>query len=52
MFASGFAGPKPVQGNAQAEYRPVGIAQGPDGSIYVSDDAKGRIWRISYTGAR
>jgi len=52
IFANGFAGAKPVQGNAQAEYRPVGIAQGPDGSIYISDDAKGRIWRISYTGAR
>jgi len=47
-----FAGPNPVQGNAQAEHRPVGIAQAPDGSIFVSDDSKGRIWRISYTAAR
>ena len=52
VFANGFAGPNPVQGNAQAAYRPVGIAQGPDGSLFVSDDAKGRIWRISYSAAR
>jgi len=52
IFANGFAGPNPVQGNAQAAHRPVGIAQGPDGSIFVSDDAKGRIWRISYSASR
>jgi glucose/arabinose dehydrogenase len=52
VFASGFAGPNPVQGNAQAVHRPVGIAQGPDGSLFVTDDAKGRIWRISYNASR
>ena len=52
IFANGFAGPNPVQGNAQAAHRPVGIAQGPDGSLFVTDDSKGRIWRITYTGAR
>jgi glucose/arabinose dehydrogenase len=29
--------------------RPTGLAVGPDGSLYVSDDGSGRIWRISYT---
>jgi glucose/arabinose dehydrogenase len=52
VFASGFAGPNPPQTPNAAAYRPVGIAQGPDGSIFVTDDVKGRIWRISYTGAR
>jgi glucose/arabinose dehydrogenase len=28
----------------------VGLAQAPDGSIYVTDDARGRIWKIVYTG--
>lgn len=31
-------------------HRPCGLAQGPDGSIYVTDDAGGRIYKISYTG--
>ena len=29
--------------------RPVGLAQAPDGSIYVSDNAGGRIWRILHS---
>jgi len=52
IFASGFAGAKAVKAPNDAAYRPVGVAQGPDGSLYVSDDAKGRIWRIRYTGAK
>lgn len=28
------------------EHRPTGLAVGPDGSLYLSDDAGGRIWRI------
>jgi glucose/arabinose dehydrogenase len=27
-------------------YRPVGVAVGPDGAIYVTDDKRGRVWRI------
>jgi glucose/arabinose dehydrogenase len=30
--------------------RPVGLAMGPDGSLYVSDSVEGRIWRILYRG--
>jgi glucose/arabinose dehydrogenase len=32
----------------QAKARPCGLAHGPDGSLYVSDDAKGNIFKISY----
>ena len=47
IFADGFAGstgPLP----ASALHRPVGVTEGPDGSLYVSDDRGGRIWRIVY----
>jgi glucose/arabinose dehydrogenase len=48
VFAEGFAGPSGQQG--AAAHRPVGVAVGPDGSLYVTDDAGGRIYRISYRG--
>jgi glucose/arabinose dehydrogenase len=48
VFADGFAGVKTLQNPADAVYRPTGLAQGPDGSIYVSDTEKGRIWKIIY----
>lgn len=50
VFAEGFAGPDKASGNAL--YRPTGLAAGPDGALYVSDDKVGRIWRITYRGDR
>jgi len=50
VFADKFAGRDPVMDPKTAAYRPTGIALAQDGSIFVSDDTKGRIWRISYTG--
>ncbi len=47
IFASGFAGG--LMSPEGAAHRVVGLAQGPDGSLYVSDDKAGRIWRITYT---
>jgi len=52
IFANGFAGVEDgvkVTNTAKAKARPCGLAQGPDGSIYVSDDTKGAIFKISYT---
>jgi glucose/arabinose dehydrogenase len=48
IFADGFAGVKVIKSTNDAIYRPMGLAQGPDGSIYVSDSEQGRIWRIFY----
>ena len=47
-FADGFAGADVSPRGA--EHRPVGLAMGPDGSLYVSDSRQGTIWRIMYTG--
>jgi glucose/arabinose dehydrogenase len=47
-FADGFAGVKVIKSPNDAVYRPMGLAQGPDGSIFVSDSEEGRIWRIIY----
>ena len=27
----------------------MGLAEGPDGSLYISDSKKGKIWRVLYT---
>lgn len=48
IFADGFAGEKEVKSPGNAEYRPCGLAQGPDGSLYVVDSKKGKVWRIFY----
>jgi glucose/arabinose dehydrogenase len=45
VFADGFAATKDPR---SAEHRPTGLAQGPDGSLYVSDSRRGTIWRILY----
>jgi mono/diheme cytochrome c family protein len=49
-FADGFPGKKEFVSTGDARFRPAGIAVGPDGSLYVSDSLKGRIWRVIYTG--
>jgi len=48
VFANGFSGIDSVKSTRDAKYRPCGLAQGPDGALYISDSVKGRIWKITY----
>ena len=52
IFATGFAGRTPLMDRDDAVYRPSGVAEGPDGSLYISNDKTGRIWRVMYRGGR
>jgi glucose/arabinose dehydrogenase len=45
-FATGFNGGSTTA--QSAAHRPSGLAIGPDGALYVSDDKGGRIWKITY----
>jgi len=50
VFADGFAGISPIPSAGDAIYRPMGLSEGPDGSIYISETQKGKIWRIMFKG--
>jgi glucose/arabinose dehydrogenase len=48
IFADGFTGVDPVVNTSDASYRPVGIAEGPDGTLYITESNQGRVWRVMY----
>jgi glucose/arabinose dehydrogenase len=48
IFADNFAGTDLAKPTGPIQHRPCGLAQGPDGSLYVSDDLGGSIYRIQY----
>lgn len=52
VFADGFTGVDPVVNTSDARYRPVGLAEGPDGSLYITESNKGKIWRVMFKGNR
>ena len=49
-FADGFAGSDKLISPGDANFRPMGLAEGPDGALYIGDTQQGRIWRVVYTG--
>lgn len=49
-FAGGFAGKQKLMSPGDARYRPNGVAEGPQGALYISDSQQGRIWRVTYRG--
>ncbi|HTK20534.1 MAG TPA: PQQ-dependent sugar dehydrogenase [Mucilaginibacter sp.] len=52
IFADNFSGVDLNKPSGPIKYRPMGIAQGPDGSLYVADDLKGTIFKIAYSGSK
>ncbi|SEI71345.1 Glucose/arabinose dehydrogenase, beta-propeller fold [Dyadobacter koreensis] len=48
IFADNFAGVDLVKPTGPIEHRPCGLAQGPDGALYVTDDLNGTIFKINY----
>jgi glucose/arabinose dehydrogenase len=48
VFADGFKGAEVLEDSDDAEFRPMGLAQGPDGALYITDSVQGRIWRVTY----
>jgi len=50
VFADGFAGVDTIVNTSDAKHRPMGLATGPDGSLYITDSRDGKIWRVMYKG--
>jgi glucose/arabinose dehydrogenase len=50
VFADGFKGAEVLEDSDDAEFRPMGLAQGPDGALYITDSVQGRIWRVTHEG--
>ncbi|MCF2447567.1 PQQ-dependent sugar dehydrogenase [Dyadobacter sp. CY345] len=48
IFADNFAGTDLAKPTGPIEHRPCGLAQGPDGALYVTDDLNGTIFKINY----
>ena len=48
LFADNFAGTDLANPTGPIQHRPCGVAEGPDGSLYVCDDLGGSIYRIQY----
>ncbi|HYC33649.1 MAG TPA: PQQ-dependent sugar dehydrogenase [Gemmatimonadales bacterium] len=49
VFADGFAGARKEPG--LAAHRPAGLAVGPSGELFITDDQAGTVWRVTYNSA-
>jgi glucose/arabinose dehydrogenase len=50
VFADGFAGVDTIVSMPDAKYRPMGLSEGSDGSLYISESKQGKIWRVTFKG--
>ena len=46
VFADGFAGEGPIRSPRQARWRPMGLAETPDGALLIVDSVKGTVFRV------
>ena len=52
VFADGFKGMAHITNPDSAVARPDGVGEGPDGSLYITDSQKGKIWRVLYKSGK
>jgi len=50
IFADNIAAETTIEKPKDAKHRPTGLAIGPDGSLYITDSVKGKIWKVRYLG--
>ncbi len=48
VFADHFMEANASASKSTLHHRPMGIAQGPDGALYIADDLQGTIFKITY----
>lgn len=48
MFLDNFAGINLANPQGELQHRPCGLAQGPDGALYIADDHGGSIFKVTY----
>ncbi|RYU97153.1 PQQ-dependent sugar dehydrogenase [Emticicia agri] len=48
VFAEDFAGGPEIKSPGDAKARPMGLAEGSDGTLYITDSVKGKVWRVMY----
>jgi glucose/arabinose dehydrogenase len=48
IFVGNFAGEDLQKPTKPFEYQPMALAPGPYGSLYISDDLKGSVFKIIY----
>ncbi|MEQ9169528.1 MAG: sorbosone dehydrogenase, partial [Marinoscillum sp.] len=48
IFLDNFAGINLANPDGELQHRPCGLAQGPDGALYVADDHGGSIFKVTY----
>jgi glucose/arabinose dehydrogenase len=52
IFASGFMGHDTIMNPTDAVARANGVAVAPDGTLFITDSVKGKLWHVFYTGKR